>query len=159
MFSDQHTDTVCAGITSPCADKYEPYRKDSARKHPDLINIREHHRHIEESEKCSHDLTRMIFRITKHHCRHQTDQKRHIKRHKPIQGFSKKFAALLPVYQSIIEQYENIAKHHQRRMFHLEHLVKLPKTDQADHSQHAQQYKISRRQRRKCDDDQKDSAY
>ena len=40
-------------------------------------------------------------------------------------------------------------------MFHLEHFVKLPKTDQADHSQHAQQYKISRRQRRKCDDDQK----
>ena len=35
-------------------------------------------------------------------------------------------------------------------MFHLEHFVKLPKTDQADHSQHAQQYKISRRQRRKC---------
>ena len=63
MLSDQHTDTVCTSITSPGAYKYKPYREDSSRKISCLINVREHHCHIEHSEKACKNLLCIIDEV------------------------------------------------------------------------------------------------
>ena len=137
MLPDEHPHTVGAGIASPGTDKHEPDCVNASRKDPCLIDIGQHHRHIEYAEKCRHDLLGIVFRIGEHqHC-HLADQVRHEKHHEPVELLSRE--KRLKIQERIVEHRERIA-HDPRRLFlDCKHLVQLCHADQADGEQHQEQ--------------------
>ena len=142
MLSDEHSHAVRAGVASPGADKHEPYRVHSAGKDPCLIDIGQHHRHIEHAEECRQDLLGIVFRIGEHQHRHLADQVRHEKHHEPVELLSRE--KRLKIQKCIIEHRKYIS-HDPRRLFlDREHLVQLRHPNQADGKQHKEQ-KISSR--------------
>ena len=156
MLPDQHTHTVCTGITSPGAYKYEPYREDADFQQSCLVNVGQHHRHVKKSEKCRKYLLGVVLWIAKYQSCHLADQKCHKQHHKPDHLISRKL--LLKIQKPIVRDRSNITGHPRRFLFDSEYFIKLCHADQTDDQQDKEKKISASDQSHKRNDHQKDPA-